>query len=69
MNIPVVCYYTKDSPYEQEFREMRASAESVGLNVVHSYAAHSKGSWVANCGQKSSVLLWAALFSREPSWQ
>lgn len=64
--IPVVSFYTVDTPYEQEIMEMEVSANEVGLTEIHLYPVRSKGSWEANCQQKAAVLQQAAEDLKKP---
>lgn len=57
--IPVVGFYTKDSPYQQEAQEMKESAHAVGIEDVQLYEVISRGTWERNCQQKAGVLLQA----------
>lgn len=64
--IPIVGFYTINTPYEMEALEMRASAFSVGLSDVNLYRVASTGMWSKNCQQKAEVLLDACQKLREP---
>lgn len=64
--IPVVGFYTKDTPYYSEAIDMRASAKSVGISEVVLYAVENKGSWERNCQLKAEVLLNAAEELKRP---
>jgi hypothetical protein len=54
--IPVVSFYTRNTPYEQEAFAMRESAYGVGLFEVVLFAINSKGTWASNCQQKVEIL-------------
>ena len=58
--IPIVSFYTIDTPYEQEAQEMKASAEAVGLRDIRLYPVLSKGSWERNCQLKAEIIQQAA---------
>lgn len=55
--IPVVSYYTVNTPYADEASKMRDSARAVGLNNVRSVGINSRANWEANCQAKIEVLL------------
>ena len=57
--IPVIGFYTKDSPYQQEALEMKESAHAVGIEDVRLYEVASRGTWERNCQQKAEILLQA----------
>ena len=57
--IPVIGFYTKNSPYEREAAAMKASAHAIGIEEVHLYEVESRGTWERNCQQKAEVLLQA----------
>jgi len=65
--VPIVSFFTTDTPYEQEAIEMERSARNVGLKNIHIYPISNRGSWEANCQAKSQVLLQAvASLRRRP---
>jgi hypothetical protein len=55
--IPIVSFYTKDTPYDIEVMAMRESAIKVGLTKFYLCGIKSRGSWIANCQAKAEVLL------------
>ena len=57
--IPVIGFYTKDSPYEREAKAMKASAHAIGIEEVQLYEVKSRGTWERNCQQKAEILLQA----------
>lgn len=64
--IPIVSFYTTDTPYFQEAQDMQSSAIEVGLGRFYLYPVESRGSWEANCQIKAEVLLDAARKLKEP---
>lgn len=64
--IPIVGFYTENSPYEQEAEKMEESAIQVGLENITLYSIPHQGSWEQNCGMKPSVLLQAAEELKRP---
>lgn len=64
--IPVVSFYTRNTPYEQEAFAMRESAYGVGLYDVVLYVVSSKGTWAGNCQQKVTILREALDVIKEP---
>ena len=51
----VIGYYTLDTPYEQEFQEIKKFLESFSIDY-HYYGVDNKGKWELNCGLKSRIL-------------
>jgi hypothetical protein len=64
--VPVVGFYTKDTPYEEEAQGMQASAILHGVEKVVLFFIKSAGNWVQNCGQKPTVLIQACLELQQP---
>lgn len=64
--IPVVSFFTKNTPYEQEAEEMKASALDHGVEQVYLYPVDSLGEWTKNCAQKPTVLLQACSDLKRP---
>ena len=54
--IPIVSYYTKDTPYAQEVQGMKDSAERLDMFDLHILPVQNLGNWEANCQQKADVL-------------
>jgi len=64
--IPVVSFYTENTPYETEAFEMKESAHAVGLLDVNLFKVQSSGSWARNCQQKVEILIEACEVIKEP---
>ena len=64
--IPVVGFYTKDSPYKREALAMKVSAHAVGIEEVRLYEVESRGTWERNCQQKAEILLQACNDINQP---
>jgi hypothetical protein len=54
--IPVVCFFTKNTPYEQEALEMEESLWHFGIKGVTFYPVDHQGQWVRNCALKPKIL-------------
>lgn len=55
--IPVVGYYTINTPYEREAEQMEQSAYEVGVEKVHFLRIPDQGKWELNCTMKPHILL------------
>lgn len=55
--IPVVGFYTVNTPYAQEAQKMVESARSVGLCSIRVFGVPPRANWYANCQIKLEVLL------------
>lgn len=51
----VIGYYTINTPYEEEYQEIKKCLDSYSINY-HFYGIDNKGKWELNCGMKSTVL-------------
>lgn len=54
----IVSFFTRDTEYEQEARELRQTLKAHNLKYKI-YPVDSKGSWEQNCAQKSTIILQA----------
>lgn len=55
MSYTVVCFYTYDTPYEEEAKQLKDSCIKFGIPVVI-YGYQTRGSWVKNAGIKAGFL-------------
>jgi hypothetical protein len=51
----IICFYTKNTPYEQEYNVFKESLEKYNLDH-HAYAIENSGQWEINCSMKSKII-------------
>lgn len=51
----IVAFYTKNTPYEEEIKNLESSINNLGL-TYHLEEYEGQGSWVLNCGLKSTFI-------------
>jgi hypothetical protein len=51
----IICFYTKDTPYEEEYKIFKKSLEEFNLDH-YAYVVDSLGQWEKNCSLKSQIL-------------
>lgn len=51
----IIGFYTKDTPYEDEYLLMKESMDAFNLSY-HVYPIDNKGKWEHNCGMKGTIL-------------
>ena len=64
--IPVVSFYTENTPYKAEAMQMKKSALAVGFSDVNLFKVSNRGTWGRNCQQKVEILLKACDIIQEP---
>ena len=51
----IIGYYTIDTPYENEYYEVKKNFDQYGLDYQF-YSIKNEGRWELNCGMKASIL-------------
>jgi len=64
--IPVISFYTRNTPYHDEALEMAKSAHDVGHEDVILFPVENKKSWELNCQQKADILIQACAIFGKP---
>lgn len=55
-NFIVACFYTYDTPYEEESKGLELTAQEYGIKVIRK-GYQNRGSWVENCAIKPQFIL------------
>ncbi len=63
--VKVICFYTPNTPYQQEVKQLQTSCEQFGI-PIEVEPLESKGSWEANVAMKPPFILEKLEKSSEP---